>query len=448
MVKVIQKRYFKSIVYTRVINGELKEYEELFFDDKYAFIRADEIEKGLYEIKYELTPNMLVLDYFDIYLKSVSFKSNTKRTYETYVSIIKNYCVPYFKMKTLQEIDQKFVINLNKEIENQRMIGQNHINEENRLIGSRLKGEIKSLLNKMFSYATEKGMYSINPMQYLKSNYKTSRFSTDWDLTTLQMLFDISSGQRLSILLHCLFGTDLLIKEILAMTWNQVFIDDMNLARNSCYIEADRYLGRKRLNDIKEMREKVIKVFPAVINESGQTRLVIYKSEKSRRIYIPIKIAKILKEWKKYQDKEKSLIGESYENNNLVIALSNGKACEDRIIKKELDALKVIYKLPDVKLAKLKTFSKKRVVNGETTLTIREYFYLTCDENEYATFYINGIRKKVIQTKRLINDGDYQFVDLKNIEIPTRKNLDILKAISLIKSNPNYANQLASILKE
>lgn len=448
MVMIIQRRYFKSIIYTREINGEVKEYKELFFDDKYVFIRADELKKGLYDIEYELTPNMLVLDYFDIYLKSVSFKSNTLRTYETYVSIIKNYFVPYFKKKTLQEIDQKFVIKLNKEIENQRMVGQNHINTKNSLIGNRLKGEMKSLLNKMFSYATEKGVYSINPMQYLKGNYKTSRFSIEWDLDTLQTLFDISSGQRLNILLHCLFGTELLIKEILAMTWDQVYIDDTNLARNSCYIEANRYLGRKRLSDIKEMKNKVIKVFPTIMQESGQTRLVIYKSEKSRKIYVPVKIAKLLREWKIYQDKEKNLIGDIYENNNLVIALSNGKACEDRIIKKELDALKAIYKLPDVKLAKLKAFSKKRILNGKTTLTIREYFYLTCDDNKYSSFYINDIRKKVIQTKRLINKGDYQFVDLKNIEIPTRKNVDILKAISLIKNNSNYADQLASILKE
>lgn len=448
MVKIVQRRYYKSVVYLKEVNGEQKEFKEIFFDDKYAFIRANEIEKGMYDVEYNIVPTMMVLDYLDIYMKSVFFKSYSLTTYETYVSIIKNYLVYYFKNKTLKEIDKVFVKKLNDKIENQVMVGINHINIENKIIGYELKGDIKSFLNKAFEYATEKGIYSINPMQHLKGNYKTCRFSTEWDLETLRVLIEKSGGQRINVLFHCLFGTELLIKEALAMTWSQVHIDDNNLAKDTCYIEIDRYLGRKRLSDIKEMGSKVIKVFPTVLYKSGRTRLIIYKSNQSRKVYIPVIIAKLLKEWRLYQKKQIERMSDGYEDNDLVIALSNGRACEDRIINKEFDAIKELYHLPDVKLAKLKSFSRKWMFDGEKSLTMREYFYLSCYDDECSVFNIGNLRKKIVQTKRLTNKNDYQFVDLKNIEIPAKKNIDILKAVTLIKNDPCYANELASILKK
>ena len=448
MVKIIKKRNYYSVIYVRFVCSNHIEYKETFFDEKYAKIRAAEIEAGVFEKEYKLSPDMPVLDYFDIYLKSIVFKNNTAKTYETYVSIISNYLIPYFKGKTLKQIDQKFILQLNELIEKQRMIGNNHINKEDKLISRHLKDDIISLLNQLFEFAMKQGVYQINPMQYFNKNYETSRFATKWDIETLNILMEKSKGQRIYLILHCLFGTELKIKEILAMTWNQVHIDDINLTRNTCYVEADRYLGRKRIEEIEEMKDRIIKVFPSVINGGNKTRLFICQSENPRKIFLPIKIARLLRKWKQYQDREKSVFNDSYEDNNLVISLINGKACESRVINKEFDALKYLYKLPDVKLAKLNSFSKQRILYKEKYISNREYFYLSYYQIDDISFEKNKIRQKIIQAKRFTNNGDYHFVDLKNISIPRKNSIDILKAISLIKNNPKYTEELTSILNE
>lgn len=448
MVKIIKKRNYYSVIYVRFVCGNHIEYKETFFDEKYAKIRAAEIEAGVFEKEYMLSLDMPVLDYFDIYLKSIVFKNTTIKTYETYVSIISNYLVPYFKGKTLKEIDQEFILQLSDLIEKQRMIGINHINKEDKLISRHLKDDIISLLNQLFEFAMKQGVYQINPMQYFNKNYQTSRFATKWDIETLNILMEKSKGQRIYLILHCLFGTELKIKEILAMTWNQVHIDDINLTRNTCYVEADRYLGRKRTEEIEEMKDRIIKVFPSVINGGNKTRLFICQSENPRKIFLPIKIARLLRKWKQYQDREKSVFNDSYEDNDLVISLINGKACESRVINKEFDALKYLYKLPDVKLAKLNSFSKQRILYKEKYISNREYFYLSYDQIDDISFEKNKIRQKIIQAKRFTNNGDYHFVDLKNINIPRKNSIDILKAISLIKNNPKYTEELTSILNE
>lgn len=448
MVKIIKKRNYYSVIYVRFVCGNHIEYKETFFDEKYAKIRAAEIEAGVFEKEYMLSLDMPVLDYFDIYLKSIVFKNTTIKTYETYVSIISNYLVPYFKGKTLKEIDQEFILQLSDLIEKQRMIGINHINKEDKLISRHLKDDIISLLNQLFEFAMKQGVYQINPMQYFNKNYQTSRFATKWDIETLNILMEKSKGQRIYLILHCLFGTELKIKEILAMTWNQVHIDDINLTRNTCYVEADRYLGRKRTEEIEEMKDRIIKVFPSVINGGNKTRLFICQSENPRKIFLPIKITRLLRKWKQYQDREKSVFNDSYEDNDLVISLINGKACESRVINKEFDALKYLYKLPDVKLAKLNSFSKQRILYKEKYISNREYFYLSYDQIDDISFEKNKIRQKIIQAKRFTNNGDYHFVDLKNINIPRKNSIDILKAISLIKNNPKYTEELTSILNE
>lgn len=448
MVKIIKKRNYYSVIYMRFVCGNHIEYKETFFDEKYAKIRAAEIEAGVFEKEYMLLLDMPVLDYFDIYLKSIVFKNTTIKTYETYVSIISNYLVPYFKGKTLKEIDQEFILQLSDLIEKQRMIGINHINKEDKLISRHLKDDIISLLNQLFEFAMKQGVYQINPMQYFNKNYQTSRFATKWDIETLNILMEKSKGQRIYLILHCLFGTELKIKEILAMTWNQVHIDDINLTRNTCYVEADRYLGRKRTEEIEEMKDRIIKVFPSVINGGNKTRLFICQSENPRKIFLPIKIARLLRKWKQYQDREKSVFNDSYEDNDLVISLINGKACESRVINKEFDALKYLYKLPDVKLAKLNSFSKQRILYKEKYMSNREFFYLSYDQIDDISFEKNKIRQKIIQAKRFTNNGDYHFVDLKNINIPRKNSIDILKAISLIKNNPKYTEELTSILNE
>ena len=160
MAKIIQRRYFKSLVYEKEINGKTYEYVENFFDDKYVYMRKEEIEDGLYDGEYQFDPEMPVLDFIDIYLKKVYFKTYSKNAYENAVSIVKNYIMHYFKNKKMKDITKRTALLLDKKIEEQVCIGFNHKNENKTLIGYRTKGRIKTLLSNIFDYATEQGIYN------------------------------------------------------------------------------------------------------------------------------------------------------------------------------------------------------------------------------------------------------------------------------------------------
>ena len=304
-------------------------------------------------------------------------------------------------------------------------------------------------INKLFKYATDMNLYDVNPMQYYKVQNDSNRYLVEWDFDTLNTIFELCKGTRLHMFLHCFFGTDLKMNEILALKWNDLYIGHKNIKKNNCYAVVNKKLKRKKISYINEHRENIIKQFDPKINDEGSTRLVIYKIENSKKIHIPINVAKMLIKWKKVEGRKYQISYEEYENNDLVFSLLNGKACEDRIINKEFYKLKYENNLPDVKMSRLEFFSKERIIYKEEVMTIRDFYYRTLfyDYSEY--FEIGYIKSGLSYNNNIIPIGtNYRSVNLKDINVPKKKEIDLSKMISLIKNNSSLSNELTSILKE
>ena len=67
-----------------------------------------------------------------------------------------------------------------------------------------------------------------------------------------------------------------------------------------------------------------------------------------RKVWLPKTLAYILREWKKAQDELRGFLGDEYQDYDLVVALPNGRPCEDRIILKEFEKLREKAGLPRV----------------------------------------------------------------------------------------------------
>lgn len=77
---------------------------------------------------------------------------------------------------------------------------------------------------------------------------------------------------------------------------------------------------------------------------SNTSTCIILKKPKTTssvcKIWLPKTVAYIMCEWKKAQDELKQFLGDEYQDYDLVIALPNGRPCENRIIEKEFLNLK------------------------------------------------------------------------------------------------------------
>ena len=227
------------------------------------FLQLGKELKEKYDKEYKINQDTLFLDFIDIYLKKVSMKIDPYKKYEFYVSLTRRYIMDYFEDIYIKDITQTFIENLSTQVNNQ----VSKYGNKGKVISKTLKNDIKFFINKLFKYATDMNLYDVNPMQYYKVQNDSNRYLVEWDFDTLNTIFELCKGTRLHMFLHCFFGTDLKMNEILALKWNDLYIGHKNIKKNNCYAVVNKKLKRKKISYINEHRENIIKQFDPKIND-------------------------------------------------------------------------------------------------------------------------------------------------------------------------------------
>ena len=117
------------------------------------------------------------------------------------------------------------------------------------------------------------------------------------------------------------------------------------------YVYIDKELTRASKRAIEMLGQKdVYHVFtPLFPNTSTRVILKKPKTDSSiRKVWLPKTLAYILREWRKSQDELKDLLRDEYQDYDLVVALPNGRPCEDRVLLKEFEKLREKAGLPKV----------------------------------------------------------------------------------------------------
>lgn len=171
------------------------------------------------------------------------------------------------------------------------------------------------------------------------------------------------------------FACSLRMGEILGLTWKNVHIEDENIAADNAYVYIKAELTRASKQAIEMLGEKDIFYIFTPLMPNTSTRLILKKPKtksSERKVWLPKTVAYILREWKKAQDELKSFLGDEYQDFDLVVALPNGRPCENRIIEKEFSLLKEKAGLPNVVFHSLRhssTTYKLKLNHGDLKAT-------------------------------------------------------------------------------
>lgn len=119
------------------------------------------------------------------------------------------------------------------------------------------------------------------------------------------------------------FACSLRIGEILGLTWDNVHIEDEDIAADNAYIFIDKELTRATKQAIEMLGEKdIYHIFVPLLSNTS-TRIILKKPKTDssiRKVWLPKTVAYILREWKKAQDELRDFLGDEYQDNNLVVA--------------------------------------------------------------------------------------------------------------------------------
>ena len=198
---------------------------------------------------------------------------------------------------------------------------------------------IHKLLKSAFSMAVRWDYIDKNPTAGATLPTCRSKKRDVWSDDEAIQALNGCDDPTMRLCLYLALGCSLRIGEILGLQWTNVHMGPDLAAIGEAYIRIDRELKRCSNESIEALekvnRSAVIFKFPKVMPKKATTSLVLKapKTESSNRtIYLPAAVIEQLREARKQQAYYKELLGEEYQDFDLVVAQINGRPYEHRCI--------------------------------------------------------------------------------------------------------------------
>ena len=286
-----------------------------------------------------------------------------------------------------------------------------------------------------------------------KSEYKKRDI---WDAGMIRTALDQCTDSKLYVAMNLSFACSLRMGEILGLTWSNVHISDEEIAADNAYVYIDKELTRASKRAIEMLGQKdIYHVFtPLFPNTSTRVILKKPKTDSSiRKVWLPKTLAYILREWKASQDELRGFLGDEYQDYDLVVALPNGRPCEDRIILKEFEKLREKAGLPRVVFHSLRhssTTYKLKLNHGDLKATQGDTGHAEID-------MITSVYAHILDEDRKINAQKFESAfyanpDLRSVRPPEEEKepaptaLDLEALVEQLRKSPELANTLAALL--
>ena len=277
-----------------------------------------------------------------------------------------------------------------------------------------------------------------------------------WTADMIRLALDKCTDSKLYVAMNLSFACSLRMGEILGLTWENVHISDEDIAADNAYVYIDKELTRASKRAIETLGEKDIYYIFTPLMPNTSTRIILKKPKTDssiRKVWLPKTLAYILRKWKKSQDELKGFLGDEYQDFDLVVALPNGRPCEDRIILKEFVKLREDAGLPKVVFHSLRhssTTYKLKLNHGDLKATQGDTGHAQID-------MITSVYAHILDEDRKINAQKFESAfyakpDLRNVRPPEEPaksepaTLDLESLVEQLQKSPELASALAALI--
>lgn len=374
--------------------------------------------------------------------------------YDSQTALIANYINPIIGDMEVQDITTRVVDKYIQTLQKTPSVSRKNRKARTEFVTNSTIEKIIKLLRCAFKQAVRWELIEKNPFDNVvlpKTEYKKRDI---WDAETIRLALDQCTDSKLYIAMNLAFACSLRMGEILGLTWKNVHIEDENIATDNAYIYIEAELARASKQAIETLGEKDIYHIFTPLMPNTSTRIILKKPKTDssiRKVWLPKTVAYILREWKTSQEELKSFLGDEYQDFDLVVALPNGRPCENRIIEKEFSLLKQKAGLPNVVFHSLRhssTTYKLKLNHGDLKVT-------QCDTGHAEIDMITKVYAHILDEDRKINAQKFESAfyanpDLRKVtppqEQPQAQTIDLAALIEQLQKSPELANTLAALI--
>ena len=418
MASIIKRKKNYSIVYTYVDeNGEAKQKWETRTSYQEALKRKAEIESQKSSNSFLPPTNQNIAEFLSDFVSLYGEKRWGVSMYDSQNSLIANYINPIIGDMKVQDVTTRVV---DKYIQT---------------------------LQKTPAVNTR--------THHAKTEFVTNA-TIEKIIKLLRTALDQCTDSKLYVAMNLAFACSLRMGEILGLTWSNVHISDEDIADDNAYVYIDKELARASKRAIEMLGQKDIYHVFTPLFPNTSTRIILKKPKTDssiRKVWLPKTLAYILREWKSAQDELRALLRDEYQDYDLVVALANGRPCEDRIILKSFEKLREKAGLPKVVFHSLRhssTTYKLKLNHGDLKATQGDTGHAQID-------MITSVYAHILDEDRKINAQKFESAfyanpDLRSVRPPEEPKesapatLDLEALVEQLRKSPELANTLAALL--
>lgn len=374
--------------------------------------------------------------------------------YDSQTALIANYINPIIGDMEVQDITTRVVDKYIQTLQKTPSVSRKNRKARTEFVTNSTIEKIIKLLRCAFKQAVRWELIEKNPFDNVvlpKTEYKKRDI---WDAETIRLALDQCTDSKLYIAMNLAFACSLRMGEILGLTWKNVHIEDENIATDNAYIYIEAELARASKQAIETLGEKDIYHIFTPLMPNTSTRIILKKPKTDssiRKVWLPKTVTYILREWKTSQEELKSFLGDEYQDFDLVVALPNGRPCENRIIEKEFSLLKQKAGLPNVVFHSLRhssTTYKLKLNHGDLKVTQGDTGHAEIDMITKVYAHILDEDRKINAQK--FESAFYANPDLRKVtppqEQPQAQTIDLAALIEQLQKSPELANTLAALI--
>lgn len=381
-------------------------------------------------------------------------KNGAVSMYDSQTALIANYINPITGDMEVQAITPRVVDKYIQTLQKTPSVSRKTRKARTEFVTNQTIEKVIKLLRCAFKQAVRWELIGKNPFENTvlpKTEYKKRDI---WDAETIRKALDQCTDSKLYVAMNLAFACSLRMGEILGLTWKNVHIEDENIAADNAYVYIEAELTRASKQAIEMLGEKDIFYIFTPLMPNTSTRLILKKPKtksSERKVWLPKTVAYILREWKKAQEELKGFLGDEYQDFDLVVALPNGRPCENRIIEKEFSLLKEKAGLPNVVFHSLRhssTTYKLKLNHGDLKATQGDTGHAEIDMITKVYAHILDEDRKINAQK--FESAFYANPDLRNVkppqEQPQAQTIDLAALIEQLQKSPELASTLAALI--
>lgn len=375
------------------------------------------------------------------------------------VSLIDNYIIPLMGNMKLQDVNTRYLEKLYQSMQKMPGLVNPITKKASEHISPSTIRDVHKLLRTAFQQAVKWDLINKNPAANASVPKMKKTAREIWPVETMFYATGVCEDERLKLALNLAFSCTLRMGELLGLTWDCVDISPEAIEENRAYIYINKEVQRVSKQAIVDLEGKdILLVFPE--KSKRNSTILVLKTPKTdssvRKVFLPKSVAEMLLHWKEEQDQLKDILGNEYQDFNLVMATSSGLPISDGSIRTALHKLIKEHNLPPVVFHSLRhtSVTYKLKLNGGDLKAVQG------DSGHSQINMITDVYSHIIDEDRQKNAEMFEeaFYAKKNLDPQLRKSAsgeNVLtvpdgvdaELLAKVLSNPEFSALLTSLAK-